>query len=273
MPDGNAAAVAEFIKGTPPGELEIVIADIEWITHEEKYLLEDAKPALVSYNEEQLTTVKLPGGSQKVLVTSYNSLGGGRYYDIESSSSFEYDHSNQKASSVKSYSLDSQHIDLIKSLLKALAAHVTEHYPSATYSVFPTDSDSTLAIVLVANKYSPKNFWNGRWRNVYLYKPSDSLTGTIKVDVHYYEDGNVRMTTNKGVSPSISSSASASDIVRQMALAEKSYQEELNRGFDTLSEGAYKNLRRQLPVTRQKVDWDKISGYRLGQDLGGGRSK
>ena len=71
--------------------------------------------------------------------------------------------------------------------------------------------------------------------------------------MHYYEDGNVRMTTNKGVSPSISSSASASDIVRQMALAEKSYQEELNRGFDTLSEGAYKNLRRQLPVTRQKV--------------------
>ena len=34
---------------------------------------------------------------------------------------------------------------------------------------------------------------------------------------------------------------------------ERAYQEELNRGFAMLSEGAFKGLRRQLPVTRQKV--------------------
>ena len=63
----------------------------------------------------------------------------------------------------------------------------------------------------------------------------------------------MRMSTNKEVSLSISASSSASEIVRQIALAGKQYQEELNRGFSTLSEGAFKSLRRQLPVTRQKV--------------------
>ena len=61
--------------------------------------------------------------------------------------------------------------------------------------------------------------------------------------------------------------------MRQIATAEKKYQEELNRGFAALNEGAFKGLRRQLPVTRQKVEWEKISGYRIGQDIGGGRAR
>ena len=44
---------------------------------------------------------------------------------------------------------------------------------------------------------------------------------------------------------------------------EKKYQEDLNRAFNNLSEGVFKSLRRQLPVTRQKIEWEKISGYRV----------
>lgn len=114
---------------------------------------------------------------------------------------------------------------------------------------------------------------NGRWRSSYIFSPSSSsLTGTLKVDVHYYEDGNVRLLTDKPISLSVSSS-SASAIIREIAVAEKKYQEELNKGFNNLSEGAFKGLRRQLPITRQKIEWDKISGYRLGQDIGGGSSR
>jgi hypothetical protein len=114
---------------------------------------------------------------------------------------------------------------------------------------------------------------NGRWRSLYIYSPSSStLVGSIKVDVHYYEDGNVRLLTNKPLSLSVSS-ASASTIAREISVTEKKYQEELNRGFGNLGEGAFKGLRRQLPITRQKIEWDKIAGYRLGQDIGGGSSR
>jgi len=114
---------------------------------------------------------------------------------------------------------------------------------------------------------------NGRWRSLYIYDPSSgSLEGSIKVDVHYYEDGNVRMITNKPVSGSVSSGTGAG-IAKEVAATEKRYQEELNRGFTSLSEGAFKGLRRQLPVTRQKIEWDKITSYRVGQDIGGGSSR
>jgi capping protein alpha len=88
--------------------------------------------------------------------------------------------------------------------------------------------------------------------------------GTIQVDVHYYEDGNVRLLTRKPAQAALVSGASA-EIVKSIAGIEKKYQEELNRAFGALSEGAFKSLRRQLPITRQKIDWDKIGSYRLGQ--------
>jgi len=108
--------------------------------------------------------------------------------------------------------------------------------------------------------------------------------------VHYYEDGNVRLLTTKDLSLSSSSASgmalslfsstcispqgyyssdnhTATDIVKQIATAEKGYQEDLNRAFVQLSEGAFKGLRRQLPVTRTKMEWEKISGYRIGKGL------
>lgn len=82
--------------------------------------------------------------------------------------------------------------------------------------------------------------------------------------MHYYEDGNVRLLTERPISSSLSSSGTASEIVKIIAQIERRYQEELNRGFQGLSENAFKGLRRQLPVTRQKVEWDKIAAYKAG---------
>jgi capping protein alpha len=82
----------------------------------------------------------------------------------------------------------------------------------------------------------------------------------------------VRLLTNKPVAGSVSSGTGAG-ICKEIAMGEKKYQEELNRGFTNLSEGAFKGLRRQLPVTRQKIEWDRVASYRVGQDIGGGSSR
>lgn len=48
-----------------------------------------------------------------------------------------------------------------KSTLKALGPYVKEHYPNAAHGVYPIENDSRIAVVIVANKYSPNNFWYG----------------------------------------------------------------------------------------------------------------
>src|SRR5690606_20235087 len=114
--------------------------------------------------------------------------------------------------------------------LRDVEPYVKEHYPSTpAVGVYPYENDSLVVIAIVGNKYSPSNYWNGRWRSVYKYNPSTStLEGTIKVDVHYYEDGNVRLQTNKNVSESVSAGTAAA-IVKTIASQEKKYQEELNK--------------------------------------------
>ncbi|KAJ5205150.1 WASH complex F-actin capping protein alpha subunit [Penicillium cf. griseofulvum] len=266
---------SSFIEGAPPGELADVVADVQALTSDGEDIIPSLLPAFKRYNETQLATVKLPGSSQEVIVSQFNELEDNRYFDPESQTSFEVNHTTQTASAAQSYPLESENADLIKSLLKSFGAHAREHYPNCSYGIYPIENDSAVAIVLVSNRYSPNNFWNGRFRAIYqlpVSSSSSTLTGNIHVDVHYYEDGNVALNTTKPINISIPS-VSAESIVSRIATAERDYQEALNRAFVQTSEGVFKGLRRQLPITRQKVEWEKVGGYRLGQDISGGKGR
>jgi capping protein (actin filament) muscle Z-line, alpha len=54
----------------------------------------------------------------------------------------------------------------------------------------------------------------------------------------------------------------AEKIAQVIAVAIKKYEQEyhakLNERYTELSEKAFKAMRRQLPVTKQKLDWDKV---------------
>lgn len=46
-----------------------------------------------------------------------------------------------------------------KSIHKTFVNHAKEHFPASTIGVFPINGNDEIAILLVANKYSPNNFW------------------------------------------------------------------------------------------------------------------
>lgn len=128
-----------------------------------------------------------------------------------------------------------------------------------------------------------------------MEKGGSQLKGSAKVQVHYYEDGNVQLNSTKDFELEISSEqvwgnasisllfglytitntlpgsqdekGAANAIVKAIEKAEKEYQMAINDSYTELSENTFKELRRALPFTRNKVDWHKILNYKIGSEL------
>ena len=58
------------------------------------------------------------------------------------------------------------------------------------------------------------------------------------------------------------------EIVKQVKKAEAEYQGAVNESYAQLSDTTFKALRRALPITRNKLDWNKIMSYKVAGELG-----
>ena len=68
-----------------------------------------------------------------------------------------------------------------------------------------------LILVSILILYHFNKFRNGRWRSVWTVKEEGGqaeITGILKVQVHYYEDGNVQLVSSKEIKDTISKSVS-----------------------------------------------------------------
>ena len=108
-----------------------------------------------------------------------------------------------------------------------------------------------------------KNFWTGEWISVWeVRKESNNfiLNGNVRLSTYYYEEGNVQFKLNKNYDSKVavgdSNDSSAAEIIKSIGSLENNVQLELDKIYDSLSDEYLKPLRRRMPITGQKMNWN-----------------
>ena len=148
-----------------------------------------------------------------------------------------------------------------------MQAYTEDHYPDGTSTVY--SKGGKIVVCIQSSKYNPGNFWNGRWRSVYQCTVSGAgveVRGNIKIQVHYYEDGNVQLNTDTNKNFKVAGgdpATAAKHTVEAIKKLEKAFQSALEASYNTMGDTTFKALRRALPLTRSRIQWEKIGNYKI----------
>eukprot|EP00010_Vexillifera_abyssalis_P005776 CAMPEP_0201551578 /NCGR_PEP_ID=MMETSP0173_2-20130828/7729_1 /ASSEMBLY_ACC=CAM_ASM_000268 /TAXON_ID=218659 /ORGANISM="Vexillifera sp., Strain DIVA3 564/2" /LENGTH=285 /DNA_ID=CAMNT_0047961869 /DNA_START=63 /DNA_END=920 /DNA_ORIENTATION=+ len=269
-----------FLLSSPPGEFMEVVTDVRGLLYDDS-LINDTAPAIFrEYNTDQMLAVQ--SGDHQVLITKYGEISDSEYLDPRSKQVIGFDHIRQEPSGQNrgaGNAIDSSVEPTRAAFDGAAQKYCDEHYMNGVVTTYgaKVSGNTNITVCLSSAKFNPNNFWNGRWRSVWtcvVKGNKATLSGNIKINVHYYEDGNVQLNTETTKTTSVnggSPAALAEASLEAIKKIESDFHTALEHSYSTMSETTFKALRRTLPITRCKIDWNKIRNYRIGGEAAAGR--
>ena len=99
-------------------------------------------------------------------------------------------------------------------------------------------------------------FWGGEWQASWLVDTqSNTLSGVIKINNHYFEQGNIHFGLERSFENIPLASADGAGIVSAINKTETEYQQAIEAQHESMGE-VFKRMRRTLPVTGTKFNWE-----------------
>ena len=268
-------AICQFIKQAPAGELQIVLKDIENIQASTDFLSDpDVKSALQSYYESHVTHHTLADGT-RVAVTAEGSwdteeeAANPQYADYARNVLFSLDLASGEVEKVSEAPAAANEAvqSLREELGSELQSYVDEEFSEnkALGTVFiDGEDDLTIRVNLSSHSLNLKNYWGGEWLSTWdiqhtVGSDDFQLVGRIRLNNHYFEQGNVRFDMAKNYQDPVSGSADAGSvakgIVKTIRELHETYQKSLDSVYEDLAENHLRQLRRKLPVTGKNFEW------------------
>lgn len=189
----------------------------------------------------------------------------GKFVDYQSGFKYNLDFSSLEPVDREKYISEVDRPSYYELLVELLAAYSHRHYPSSCkFDVLPTAD--AVHVLIISEIIEPDNFLSGSWKCRYTFR-NQKVEAKLNADIHYYEDGNVRLHFEDKVSQSIRDE-SPEEMIDFIKSTEDQITLHIVKQFDDLNQNHFKHLRRLLPVTKSKVNWGKaIGNYKLGSNV------
>jgi len=295
----------EFIRYAPPGEFTQVYNDVKIVSGSQLDDLDDIRACALDYHEDQLTPVTYQDGNTECTtlisrVARHDGDSSVKYYDSKNHKMLEFDPLAAPFKNDRGEEIFTAHSvapapttfrpimaeDLRKRIESSLEKYVEQHYPKGIVTVqtqadeeAPEDFD--YVVLIEDHEFQPKNRWNGKWRSEWMVTKNSKgevlVQGGAKIHVHYYEESNVQLVTKRMFDqvrldsctdlPSSKNDTIASEIVKLIKDKENKYQQALRDNYVLMNDTTFKALRRALPVSRTKFNWENPAWAKIGNEI------
>jgi capping protein alpha len=266
--DAGFVNVAKYIiKKTPIGHLGKALENLKAVVGEQVMETPDVKKEMQAYGETHLSAVKNNVTNTKVVISNLTKDPEGYYYDQGQKVRFQI---GLESGAVENAEAIEFHNGLRDTIEQKLKQYIQKCYaPEVTKSnVYFNEKANKIVVLLSVHNLNLKSFWSGEWLSTWeLNVKNNAINGTLRANTYYYEEGNVQFSLDtkfNGSTKGGDANAVADGLIEFIKKSENSVQLELEKVYDELSENYIKPLRRKLPVTGTKVNWN-INQVAIGQ--------
>ncbi|GMH67968.1 hypothetical protein TrST_g4185 [Triparma strigata] len=251
-----------FLLSSPPGQFDEVLADVKKLLPPSLISPEMLTGIARAYNTRHSTLVTV--GDKVMPICKEAEIDATKYVDSVSKKMVKVDHTKWTGTVVEDKPLPPTAFDASleskrTAILSAVETYVTKHFGGGRAACGVYSKEGKITVVISGDKVNLKNFWSGAWHSTWTLE-SGELSGVAKLKAHYFEEGNVQLQTTKEF-PKVAigggdDEAIGKAVAEEIFKAEQALQMALGAMYINMSEETLKSMRRVMPFTRSKMEWN-----------------
>jgi len=246
-----------FIMHSPNGEIDELVKDVRSLVGKKLMTPEWEADIYAKYNKSQLVMIG------DVVCSKYNEKEKNKFVNPNKSEIVTVDPVKRSVEARDEVKQDNEDSEKFRSDVQSqLNAYFKKYFSADKGDAVVYANEGRLDIVITLKNLNLSNYWSGGWRSEYsLQEDGDSynLTGRLRVNVHYFEDGNVQLNGDYKIDPQKISKSAKEGVPKEAAKAIEKIESKFHSNFDdfyvTMHEKTFKSMRRILPKTGTKMEW------------------
>jgi capping protein alpha len=251
----NPKELAKYIiENSPIGLLDSSIKSLKVLLKEEILNSTEILKAIKDYKEDHLMPISLKNVKSKVIMSSYNKDSDNFYYDQGQKIRFKL---NAKCEEEKVEPYESKN-ETRKAIEEQLIEYINKYYNKKNihYNVYYDSIVDKIFVLICGQIINEANYFNGEWLSIWESDLNDkSVSGEIRINTIYYEEGNVQFNLKKNYETKIQGNDFADELIKFIEKKENEIQKKLEKVNQNFSEDYIKPLRKRVSLIGSDMKW------------------